>query len=284
MTAFARIESNNEHGSLVWELRSVNHRYLDVSLRLADDLRSIEQTVRENLAATLGRGKIDCNLRFKANAQVVNDLYINNEYVQKLTTVCRQLSAQLENPAAVSPLELLRMPGVLKELERDNSVLEQAALNSLKLALEELIATREREGGRIADMLLQRCALIAEIVKNVQARRSDVMQAIREKLQTRIADLGVNADPGRLEQELVIIAQRMDVSEELDRLESHIKEVRDVLKRDEPVGRRLDFLMQELNREANTLGSKSADAETTRAAVDLKVMIEQMREQVQNIE
>jgi uncharacterized protein (TIGR00255 family) len=286
MTAFARSEEQTDGGALVWELRSVNHRYLEVSLRMPEEFRVLETRIRELLQKRLGRGKLECNLRFRASSTQgsESEILVNEPRVLDLLKACELVEDWMVNPARVTALEILKWPGAILESETDMAPLHEAAMALLDKALDDLIASREAEGERIQAMLEQRCASIADIVQQVRKRRPEVMAALREKLLQRIADLDVEADPQRVEQELVMIAQKLDVDEELDRLDSHLVEVANVLKRKEPVGRRLDFLMQEFNRESNTLGSKSQDSETTKAAVDLKVMIEQMREQVQNIE
>jgi uncharacterized protein (TIGR00255 family) len=286
MTAFARSEEQTEWGVLVWELRSVNHRYLEISLRMPEEFRALETKVREQLQKRLGRGKVDCGLRFRSAAKTSAEpeIIINEPLVLELLKACEQVEDWMVNPARVAALDILKWQGAILEPEADLAPLHEEALKQLDAALDELIASREAEGERIQAMIEQRCASIADIVKQVRKRRPEVMAALREKLLQRIRDLEVEADPQRVEQELAMVAQKLDVDEELDRLDSHLVEIADVFKRNEPVGRRLDFLMQEFNRESNTLGSKSQDSETTRAAVDLKVLIEQMREQVQNIE
>lgn len=285
MTAFARIERKHDFGTLTWELRSVNHRYLDIGLRLPEDLRGLDQAVREKISAGCKRGKIDCSLRYKPEPATKSEsLQVDMDAARAMVEACRQIEGIIGGGQTLRAVDVLNWPGVVKETEKDFTPIEAAAVGQLDDALDELLATREREGERTAAQLLERCDAIAALVAGVRVRRPDVLEYIRNKVETKLADMQVNVDRERLEQELVIIAQRMDVAEELDRLETHIAEMRNVLKSREPVGRRLDFLMQELNREANTLGSKSADAQTTRAAVDLKVLIEQMREQVQNIE
>jgi uncharacterized protein (TIGR00255 family) len=286
MTAFARSEEQTDWGVLVWELRSVNHRYLEISLRMPEEFRALETKVRELLQKRLGRGKVDCGLRFRSAAKTAAEpeILINEPLVLELLKACEQVEDWMVNPARVTALDILKWPGAILEPETDLAPLHESALKQLDAAVDELITSREAEGQRIQAMIEQRCASISEIVKQVRERRPEVMSALREKLLLRIRDLEVEADPQRLEQELAMIAQKLDVDEELDRLDSHLVEVADVFRREEPVGRRLDFLMQEFNRESNTLGSKSQDSETTKAAVDLKVLIEQMREQVQNIE
>ena len=285
MTAFARLERKHDFGNITWEVRSVNHRYLDVSLRLPEDLRGLEQAIRDKIAVHCKRGKVDGSLRFKADplnkAEVVQ---LDMALAQSVIDAGTELQNLLNNGDTIRAMDVLRWPGVVKEAEKDFSPVETASVELLGETLKELLETREREGAKIVEMLNQRCDTIEQLVAQVRKRRPDVLSNIRTKVETKLADLQVTVDNQRLEQELVMLAQRMDVAEELDRLETHVEEVRNALTSTEPVGRRLDFLMQELNREANTLGSKSADSETTKASVDLKVLIEQMREQVQNVE
>jgi uncharacterized protein (TIGR00255 family) len=284
MTAFARLETETGQGGLSWEIRSVNHRYLEAGVRLPEELRAAEPAVRERVTARLGRGKIDCTCRYRAPVSGSAPVQLDEDNLARLLAACGSVAARLPESAALNPVELLRWPGVVREEEIDTAPLVAQALELLDRTLDELVVSREREGEQIRGMLLARCDAMAELVVAARARLPEINAAVREKLKARLAELDVPADPGRLEQELVFVSQKMDVDEEVDRLDSHIEEVRRVLERDEPVGRRLDFLMQELNREANTLGSKSAATDTTRIAVELKVLIEQMREQVQNIE
>jgi len=284
MTAFARQEADLESGNVCWELRSVNHRYLEIGLRLPDELRAMETAVRERVNARLGRGKVDCICRFKpvASGDIAFDIDPGNLY--RLLDACRFVADRLSEPAALNPLELLRWPGVIHERVIDRTPLIAGTMTLLEAALDELVSCREREGEQIRTLLLARCDAMAAQVDHVRTLVPDIRSGLRKKLEQRLAELEVPVEPGRLEQELVLQVQKIDVDEELDRLESHLGEVRRVLAGDEPVGRRLDFLMQELNREANTLGSKSAVVATTSVAVELKVLIEQMREQVQNVE
>jgi len=284
MTAFARRETQGDWGALTWELRSVNHRYLEPSLRLPEEFRALENSMRERVQARLGRGKIECNLRYQPATGAESEVVVNMALARAVIQACEQIEQAMSNAQRQSAIDVLRWPGVAQEAERDFEPVRKAAVALLDEALDELVESREREGGRLKAIIEERAAGIGGIVADVRTRRPEVMQGVREKLLGRIQDLGVEADPNRLEQELAIIAQKLDVDEELDRLDSHLKELAEALSRDEPVGRRLDFLMQEFNREANTLGSKSNDAQTTQAAVELKVLIEQMREQVQNIE
>ncbi|MGE0080446.1 MAG: YicC/YloC family endoribonuclease [Thiohalomonadaceae bacterium] len=284
MTAFARQESAGDYGTVAVELRSVNHRYLEVSVRLPEELRALEGAVRERIAAALARGKVDCSIRFSPAPALAGQLTLNHALASTLAQLSREVDGLVYDAAPVHSLDILRWPGVLQAPAPDLERLHADALALLDRALGELNETRAREGAKLAELIGQRCDAIAALVPQVRARLPEVQARFRERLKERVAEVKAELDPQRLEQEIVLFAQRIDVAEELDRLETHVAEVRRVLRQDQPVGRRLDFLMQELNREANTLGSKSADAETTRAAVDLKVLIEQMREQVQNIE
>jgi uncharacterized protein (TIGR00255 family) len=284
MTAFARQEAETGQGGLSWEIRSVNHRYLELGLRLPEELRAAESTVRERINARLGRGKVDCCCRFRPAASGAVPVEINQENLARLLVACEAVAARLPAVALLDPLDLLRWPGVVQEQELDTLPLVNKALDLLDRALDELVAAREREGKQIRGVLLARCDAMGVQVARARELLPEIRKGLREKLEARLAELDVPADPGRLEQELVLQLQKIDVDEELDRLAGHIEEVRCVLDRTEPVGRRLDFLMQEFNREANTLGSKSAAAGTTSVSVELKVLIEQMREQVQNIE
>jgi uncharacterized protein (TIGR00255 family) len=284
MTAFARQEGDGEWGALQLELRSVNHRYLEVNPRLPEELRQLETAMRERIGRRLGRGKVDCNVRYQPPSATAGELKVNTELVRQLAHASREVDSLIYNPAPVNSLEVLRWPGVLESAGIDMEQLHGAALGLLDAALEELDENRRREGEKLKAIILQRCDSAAEVVAGVRSRLPEVLATLRQRLRDRLAELRQELDENRLEQEMVIQAQKLDVDEEMDRLETHLAEVRRVLERDEPVGRRLDFLMQELNREANTLGSKSADSETTRASVELKVLIEQMREQIQNIE
>lgn len=284
MTAFSRQESQGDWGTLTVELRSVNHRYLDVSLRLPEELRSLEPKLRERLSARVARGKLDCQVRYQPPEAGSGELQINRELATRIAQASREIDGLLYDPAPVSSLEVLRWPGVLATAEADAGCVREAALGAVEAALDELIAMRRREGERIRELVAGRCEEVAELVGQVRDIMPEVRQRWRERLLARLEEVRAELDPARLEQEIAIFAQKIDISEELDRLQAHLEEVRQVITEDKPVGRRLDFLMQELNREANTLGSKSADARTSRAAVDLKVLIEQMREQIQNVE
>ena len=284
MTAFARQELDTGTGDLSWEIRSLNHRYLELGVRLPEELRAMESAVRERVGARLGRGKIECSCRYRPAASAAVPVDIDEENLARLLAACGTVAASLPESVPLNPVELLRWPGVLREEAVDTAPLQQSALALLDRTLDELLQFREREGEQIRLQLLQRCDAMSELVQQARNNLPQIQAALREKLELRLADLETAADPGRLEQELVIQIQKSDIDEEMERLQGHIDEVRRVLAREEPVGRRLDFLMQELNREANTLGSKSVAAVTTSISVELKVLIEQMREQVQNTE
>ena len=282
MTGFARQAAESPVGDLTCEIRSVNHRYLDVQFRLPDELRPKEIDLRQQIAAAIGRGKVECSL-FVKRAQTEQG-QLNEAVVAELGARTRRIAEIIGDTSAVDPMDVLRWHGVLEEPEVDAEPLIAAAVELLANTLTSLAEMRANEGRRIAAMIESRCDEILQVADGVKQRLPDVMENVRNRQRDRIAKLDVDADPARLETELALIAQKMDVDEELDRLHSHVSEVRAALVASEPVGRRLDFLMQELNREANTLGSKAADADTTKAAVDLKVVIEQMREQIQNVE
>ena len=284
MTGFARESAETDIGTLTWELRAVNHRYLDVQFKLPEDLRPKEQVFRQQASASLGRGKVECALYFRRAFDEDNELSVDMDLVELIGHRISDITSKLPNVAAVNPIEMLRWPGVVQPTELDVEPLFAEAVTLFDTALAAMGEMRSNEGQRIAEMLESRCKEIEAISRSVRARMPQVLEATRAKQKERIENLDVEADPARLEVELALIATKIDVDEELDRLESHLVEIREAINADKPVGRRLDFLMQELNREANTLGSKSADTETTKAAVDLKVLIEQIREQIQNVE
>ncbi len=284
MTAFARVDGEVEGAELAWELRSVNHRYLECFVRLPEELRALEPKVREIAGARLGRGKLECVLRLRLSSQAAAAIALDAERLQALLEACREVEIRYAEVSSPGVMDLLRWPGVVRETEPDRKPVQEKALQLFDEALDQLIATRQREGEQIRQLLLTRLDGIEEQVRRARQRLPEVRERLREKLLARLEELQARVDNDRIEQELVMLAQKMDVDEELDRLEGHVAETRRVLERDEPVGRRLDFLMQEFNREANTLGSKSADGDTTAVAVELKVLIEQMREQVQNVE
>jgi uncharacterized protein (TIGR00255 family) len=284
MTAFGRKDTQGEWGSLSWEVRSVNHRFLEPSLRLPDGLRDLDAPVREALRKRLQRGKIECTLKYQAHIEANDSLNINEALLNQLIKAAEAVAAKMTCAAALNPTDILRWPGVLDTRETDLSQIQQTALDLFTTTLDDFIAAREREGAELRVAIEQRLDIVTAQVARVKQRVPLVQQQLKDKLLNRLAELKVDLDQDRLEQEMVYLAQKMDVSEELDRLGAHVEEVRRTLKAGGAAGRRLDFLMQEFNREANTLGAKSADNECTQAAVELKVAIEQMREQVQNIE
>jgi uncharacterized protein (TIGR00255 family) len=285
MTAFARQSSEQEWGSLVWEIRSVNQRYLEPSFKLPEPLRRIENALREKIRTQLNRGKVDCSLHLHlqpgGSAATLN---INRELLTQIIMAGEAVQNQLQQPASINPLQLLQWPGVMSEPQADNEMLCELALALFQSTVEQLIETREREGALLKAFIAQRLLTITDITAAIRQQLPIILETQRQKLRARIQELQVELDPDRLEQEIVILAQKADVDEELDRLDTHINEVQRVLTKGGACGRRLDFLMQELNREANTLSSKSIVSDTTQAAVELKVLIEQMREQIQNVE
>ena len=285
MTGFARRETSGEWGTLVCELRSVNHRFLEAGFRLPDELRAAEGELRTRLTRQLRRGKVDCTITYRRPQGAGSALEVDPVALERVLAVVHIVARTLREPAAaVNALDVLRWPGVLREDGGSGEQLLAAAYAVFGTTLEELIAARAREGARLRELLEQRCTALEALVVGVRARLPEVQARMRVRLNERLAELTAGVDPERLEQELALLLQRLDVDEELERLAGHISEVRRVIGASEPAGRRLDFLMQELNREANTLSSKSQDLETTRSAVDMKVLIEQMREQVQNAE
>jgi len=284
MTAFARYQQNLNEGDLIWEVRSVNHRYLELHMKIPEAFRANEGRFREILQAKLKRGKVECCLRFNTNSQQTGAVSINQEHAKSLVKACHDINDLLHQPSEVDPLGILQWPGIVQEEKLDMKAMTSTCEAGLASAIDDLVLNREREGGRMSDVIKQRCDAIQQIVDQTREKIPEIHQRYQQKIRERLDVLNIDVNADRLEQELVHLAQKMDVEEELDRLDSHLKEMNDVLNRDEAVGRRLDFLMQELNREANTLGSKSADISSTNASVELKVLIEQMREQIQNIE
>ncbi|WP_240095901.1 YicC/YloC family endoribonuclease [Thermomonas flagellata] len=281
MTAFAAGERSTDWGVLGCELRAVNHRFLELGLRLPDELRALEPALRERVAARVARGKLDLVLRLRPRADA-QGLQLDAGLLERLAGLAGEVRQRFPQ-VAVSFTELLQFPGVLQVPGIDPEALQRAALALLDAVLDDFVAAREREGAQLAAAIGERARAIAAIVADLRTLLPQIRAGQRQKLQARLTELAA-AEPARLEQELVLWLQKLDVDEELDRLDSHLAELRRVLARREPVGRRLDFLLQEFNREANTLGSKSVDARTSNAAVELKVLIDQIREQVQNLE
>ena len=287
MTGFARAESQLPTGILACELRSVNHRYLEAGLRLPEELRTLEPELRAGLQKELRRGKVDCTFTYRAVAQTERALELDAAQVERLSSLLRELTTLAPKSGVQLQLgivDLLRFPGVLRESAAEPEALLAAARKLFGQALADLKTMRASEGGRLKALVEERCTQLAEQVAQVRARLPEVHAAIRARYTERLAEIAANVNAERLEQEIALVLQRMDVAEELDRLDGHIAETHKIVGSPEAAGRRLDFLMQEFNREANTLSSKSQDIETTRAAVDMKVLVEQMREQVQNVE
>lgn len=283
MTAFSREESRSDLGELVWEIRSVNHRYLEVFVRLPEELRALEPLVRETVGKLLARGKVECTLRYKTTGVTPVAMNVNEAFVRQLIQASGQVQQLINSQGQLSVTDVMRWPGVLEAETVDLGEVQKKAIGLLEAALSNLVEARQREGTQLAGLIGQRLQEMGQQVELAKKRMPEVIESLRERLQAKLADFS-DLDEGRVEQEMVIMAQRLDIDEEMDRLNTHLKEVQRTLKQDKPVGRRLDFLMQELNREANTLGSKSADAATTSVSVEMKVLIEQMREQIQNIE
>ncbi|CAK0741388.1 YicC family protein [Gammaproteobacteria bacterium] len=283
MTAFGRQVVLRKGGELVWELRCVNQRFLEQIIRLPEDLRILEPQVRERITARLRRGKIECMLRWQPTEGYA-ELILNHSLVEQIAQLIKQVDTLFSNTTSVSSLEVLRWVGVIQTQEIDLVSVQQDAMVALELVLSDVLENREREGARITILIRDRLATMEGVLRRIRIRLPEVLVRQRERLNSRLTEVQAALGPERLEQEMLLFVQRIDVEEEIDRLDSHIEEVRRIIAEEENAGRRLDFLMQELNREANTLGSKSVDMEITRSAVDLKVLIEQMREQIQNIE
>jgi len=284
MTGYARAEQQLDSGTLLWELRTVNHRYLEVGFRLPEGFRPIEADLKALIGQSLKRGKVDATLMFQPATDKAPEMELNEPLLDELLKHANNIADRIEDAWRPNALALLRWPGILTEKPVDTEALQNPAQELLATALKDLCTARANEGKRIYDMIEERLAAILMIVDEVKARLPEVLEASRKRMHERAAELEQKMDSERLDQEMLILAQKQDVAEELDRLQAHVAEIRDALNSGESVGRRLDFLMQELNREANTLGSKSADPVTSKAAVNLKVLIEQMREQIQNVE
>jgi uncharacterized protein (TIGR00255 family) len=284
MTAFARESTGTKGGVLTVELRSVNHRYLDCGFKLPDALRPLEPKLREWAAKSLARGKLDCYFRLQTAPGSGGDLTVNPAQLDKVIAAARLVQERMGQTAALDPLEILRFPGVYEMAEESEEALQQEAGDLFRAALKSLGKHRRREGDKLAALVLDRLDQVAAEVDAIREQLPLLRQQQRDRITARIGELGIELDHNRLEQELVHLAQKTDVDEEIDRLAAHVGEVRRTLEKGGPCGRRLDFLMQELNREANTLSAKSTSHSTTQNAVELKVLIEQMREQIQNIE
>ncbi|WAT00545.1 YicC/YloC family endoribonuclease [Rouxiella chamberiensis] len=283
MTAYARREIKGNWGSAAWELRSVNQRYLETYIRLPEQFRSLEPVIRERVRARLTRGKVECNLRFDLDPSAQGTLQLNEKLAKQLVEAAQWVKMQSDE-GEIDPLDVLRWPGVMVAEEQDLDAISNELLVALDGALDDFILARESEGDSLKALIEQRLDGVSAEVLKVRAQMPNVLLWQRERLVSKLEDAQVQLENNRLEQELVLMAQRVDVAEELDRLEAHVKETHKILKKPEAVGRRLDFMMQEFNRESNTLASKSINSDVTTSAIELKVLIEQMREQIQNIE
>ena len=283
MTAFARLEVKKDWGDAVWEIRSVNQRYLENFFRLPEQFRGLENTLREKLRQSLTRGKIECSLRIETKKQTNGELNLNKEFANQVIQSLQWIKAQAGD-GEINLTDVLRYPGVVEAQEQDLDSISQDLLTAFDDLLTDFIAMRGREGEKLNDIIQQRLDAIAVEADKVRSQMPAVLQWQRERLLQRFEDAQVNLDQQRVEQEMILLAQRVDVAEELDRLQMHVKETTNILKKGGAVGRKLDFMMQELNRESNTLASKSINADITASAVELKVLIEQMREQIQNLE
>ena len=284
MTAFSRQQQEQEWGSLTWEIRSVNHRYLETSVRLPESFRALENGVREAVRKRLNRGKVECALRFQSEAKISSDLHLNTKLIQQLVQANIEIEQITGTSISLNNMEVLRWPGVIEEQDFDKTSIEKQALSLFSAALDDLVATRAREGAELQGFIQQRIDSVRKIVVSIRNKMPEILARQKQKILDRLADLKAELEPTRLEQEVSLLTQKADVEEELDRLDSHLNEVERALSAKGQKGRRLDFLMQELNREANTLSSKSIVVETSLNAVELKVLIEQMREQIQNVE
>jgi uncharacterized protein (TIGR00255 family) len=285
MTGFASVERQYDFGRLAWEVRSVNHRYLEIGFRVPEEFRALEPEIRQILGSHLSRGKVDATLRYTpAGAVNSSSLALNSNLAGSLLKLHQELQSLSDVNQEPDLQSLLRWPGIVEEQAPDPQPLREAAANLLAEAASDLQAARGREGKQMDLAIRERLGGIEKWIAQIREWLPEIRESLRQKLLSRVEDLQQPLEPGRLEQEVAFLAQKIDVDEELDRLSAHVKESLLVLQRDDPVGRRLDFLMQEFNRESNTLSSKSVDKRTTQASVELKVLIEQMREQVQNIE
>jgi len=284
MTAFARQQLEQDWGSLTWEIRSVNHRYLETSVRVPETFRRLEIVIRETVRKRLSRGKVECQLRYQSVENSSTEINLNQNLVVKLLNANKEIEEMTGSSGSLSNMEILRWPGVVSDQQIDTASIDKQAIKLFSVALDDLISSREREGEELKGFVQKRLDAIREIVISVRTKMPEILAVQKQNLLDKIEDLKAELDPARIEQEIVLLTQKADVDEELDRLDSHLNEVQRVIETKDQKGRRLDFLMQELNREANTLSSKSIVVDTTRSAVELKVLIEQMREQIQNIE
>ncbi len=285
MTGFARREASGPWGQLTCEVRSVNHRYLEPGFRLPEELRGLEGELRQTLPKLLRRGKVDCTVHLRATREAERELQVDEATLKRVLERVRDIASRAGGTAvSLDPIDVLRWPGVLQDSAPDNDALTAAARALFTDSVHELVAMRAREGERLRELVLQRCEALVGLIGSARAQLPELRDRAQQRLQTRLVELGATVEATRFEQEVALLLQRADVDEELDRLDAHLAEIRRVLDGEEAGGRRLDFLMQELHREANTFSSKSQELDSTRLAVDMKVLIEQLREQVQNIE
>ncbi len=284
MTAYGRTEEINEAGHIIWEISGVNHRYLEMSIRLPEELRILEASVREHISSKIKRGKVNCSLRFYANEPSRNGLSINAELVNSLVKASESIQSSMINPSTINAMDILRWPGVINQEIIDSESASDLLLKQLDITLESVVETRLSEGEKLQAIILKRCDNIATLLKAFKEKLPKIQKMLRDKLTQKMQEMDIKLDKDRLEQEILLLVQKSDVAEEIDRLDTHLGAVRQALQRNESVGRKLDFLMQELNREATTLGSKTASLDYANTSVELKVLIEQMREQIQNIE
>ncbi|MDW2011243.1 YicC/YloC family endoribonuclease [Vibrio sp. Vb0301] len=284
MTAYARKEVKGDWGSAVWEIRSVNQRYLETYFRMPEQFRGLEPVLRERFRKRLARGKVECNLRFEANPAAKGELSINEALASQVIKAAEQVMHMTGELSRINPFQVMQWPGVMETPEQDMDAVNKVLLEAFDGAMDEFIEARAREGENMKALIEQRLEAITSEVVKVRARMPEILEWQRERLFSKFEDAKVELDPSRVEQELILLAQKLDVAEELDRLDSHVKETTNILKKGGAVGRRLDFMMQEFNRESNTLASKSISTDITASGVELKVLIEQMREQIQNIE
>ncbi len=284
MTAYGRAENSDNQISISCEIRSVNHRYLEIAVRMPEELRPLEQKIRDYISKKIKRGKIECNIRIEQQDTYDEALSINQDLLKNIIDVAENINSDLSTSTSLNSLDLLRWPGVLKKNTLDVKKIDKLLFKIVNQAIDTVINTRQREGKKIKKMITDRCSKIKKIIVNIRKIMPTILKNFRKKLTSRIQEISNELDNERLEQELLFISQKMDIEEEIDRLNAHIDEVIRVVDQKGPIGRRLDFLMQEMNRESNTLGSKSYHIKTSNASVELKVLVEQMREQIQNIE
>ncbi len=284
MTAYARKEIKADWGNAVWEIRSVNQRYLETYFRLPEQFRGLEPILRERFRKRLARGKVECHLRFEANSKAQSDLNINEDLAKQVIKAANQVMALTGEESRINPFQVMNWPGVMEAPEQDIDTIQKELLEGFEEAIADFIAARGREGDNMKALIEQRLTAITEEAAKVRARMPEILQWQRDRLLNKFEEAKIELDSSRVEQELILLAQKSDVAEELDRLDSHVKEATNIMKKGGACGRKLDFMMQEFNREANTLASKSISTDVTASGVELKVLIEQMREQIQNIE